>query len=101
MPMFINTRGKPSLAIGICDRCRLKMALSDMVSDPNSPGLRVHARCADGFDPYRLSMPSPEVIAVRFARPDASVAVENQVGIITEDGLSFLITEDGESWLVP
>lgn len=100
MPRYISTRGRSTLAIGICARCAMKMPLSDMISDPNAPGLRVHARCADLLDPYRLPMRPVERIGVRFARPDSSIALD-MVGIITEDNINFLITEDGLSWLIP
>lgn len=70
MSLYLDTSGKPSAAIGVCDRCHMKMAYSDMVSDPNSPGLRMHEHCVDRFDPYRLPARATEDIALPAARPD-------------------------------
>jgi hypothetical protein len=79
MSKYLDTNGKTSLAVGICDRCHFKMALADMVSDPNSPGLRVHAECKDQFDPYRLAARQPEKITVREPRPDADISLPTGV----------------------
>lgn len=70
MPLYLDTHGKPSAAVAVCDRCHFKMALSDMISDPNSPGLRVHPHCADQYDPWRLPARQTEDIALRYPRPD-------------------------------
>lgn len=70
MPAFLNTTGKPTLAIGICDRCRRKFPIGDLSSDPNSPGLMVCAADRDQFDPYRLPARQTEDITLRFVRPD-------------------------------
>jgi len=54
-----------------------------MRSDPNFPGLQVCDQgCADQFDPYRLPARKTERIALRFPRPDVSVAV-NPNNLIT------------------
>lgn len=77
MPIFLDTRGLTSVAIGICDRCRMKRAFVDLGSDPNFPGLRVcNQGCADQLDPYRLPARKTERINLRFPRPDVSVAVD-------------------------
>ena len=77
MSIFLNTRGQTSLAIAICDRCKMKRPYSVMRNDPNFPGLRVCDQgCADEKDPYRLPARKTERIALRFARPDLSVAVD-------------------------
>jgi len=48
-----------------------------MTNDPNFPGLRVCDQgCADQKDPYRLPARQTERIALRFARPDVSVATD-------------------------
>lgn len=80
MPIFLDTQGKTSLAIAICDRCRMKRAYSDMQNDPNFPGLRVcNQGCADQYDPYRLPARQTERIQLRYARPDAALTqVEDQ-----------------------
>jgi hypothetical protein len=42
--------------------------------DPNFPGMRVCAADRDNFDPWRLPARQTENIALRFPRPDVSVA---------------------------
>lgn len=77
MPLFLDTRGYSSIAIAICDRCKMKRPYSVMTNDPNFPGLRVCDQgCADQKDPYRLPARQTEKIALRFARPDVSVATD-------------------------
>lgn len=77
MPIFLDTRGLTSVAIGVCDRCKMKRAYVDLGSDPNFPGLRVcNQGCADQLDPYRLPARKTERINLRFPRPDLSVAVD-------------------------
>ena len=86
MPTFLNTRGLESLAIAICDRCRMKRAFVNLSADPNFPGLRVcNQGCKDQFDPYRLPARKTERINLRFPRPDVSVAVDPN-DIITTEG---------------
>lgn len=72
MPLYLDTRGMTSCAVGICDRCRTKRPIVLLIADPNSPGLRVCSDrgCADEFDPYRLPARRPEDITVRHPRPD-------------------------------
>lgn len=55
---------------GICDRCKLRMNLRDMVPDPNTPGVRGHRDCADQFDPYRLPARQADQITLQYPRPD-------------------------------
>lgn len=99
MPRYLNTRGKSSLAIALCDRCHFKAAWSDLIPDPNTPGLMVHPHCADEVDPWRLPFNAPDQISMPWARPDSSLATD-PAGLITEDSTSFMITEDGGSYLV-
>jgi len=74
MPIFLDTTGLSSIAIGICDRCKMKRAFVTLGPDPNFPGLRVCDQgCRDQFDPYRLAARKTERINLRFARPDVSV----------------------------
>ena len=84
MPVFLDTRGLSSVAIGVCDRCKMKVPFVTLVSDPNFPGLRVceDRGCRDQFDPYRLPARKTERINLRFPRPDVSVAVDPD-GIVT------------------
>lgn len=98
MPRFLNTRGRPSLGIGICARCSIKMPLDMLHPDPNFPGLRVCDKDLDQFDPYRLGPPPTDNIVLPFTRPDTPIAT-NPAGFITQDGDYFLITEDGEEYL--
>ena len=42
--------------------------------DPNFPGMRVCAADKDNFDPWRLPAIQTENIALRFPRPDVSIA---------------------------
>ena len=56
--------------IAVCDRCKMKMKLTELSSDPNSPGLRVCNECKDQYDPYRLTPRRTENITLRYPRPD-------------------------------
>lgn len=86
MPTFLNTRGLASLAIAICDRCRMKRPIVTLSPDPNFPGLRVCDQgCKDQFDPYRLPARQTERINLRFPRPDVSVAIDPNE-IVTNGG---------------
>lgn len=74
MPRFLNTEGRSTLAIAICDRCRMKRPLDTLGPDPNFPGLRVCDQgCRDDLDPYRLPARQTERINLRFPRPDVSL----------------------------
>lgn len=74
MAAFLDTTGRSTLGIGICDRCGFKRSLEDLVSDPNQPGLKVcHDTCVDEYDPYRLPQRTPEDITLRFVRPDEPI----------------------------
>lgn len=73
MPRYLDTRGKTSVAVAVCDRCHMKRALTDLVPDRNSPGLRVCTTgmgCDDDYDPWRLPARKSEDITLRFPRPD-------------------------------
>jgi hypothetical protein len=70
MPLYLDTRGNSSLAVGICGRCSRKFPIGELVSDPNYPGLRVCRDDADQFDPYRLPARQTEDISLQYARPD-------------------------------
>ena len=77
MSRFLNTEGNASIAIFICDRCRMKRAIVEAMPDPNFPGLKVCQQgCADEKDPYRLPARKTERITLQYPRPDVSVAVE-------------------------
>ena len=86
MPVFLETTGLASVAIAICDRCRMKRPHADLQKDPNFPGLMVCSLgCKDQFDPYRLPARKTERITIRFPRPDANIAVDPN-DIITTTG---------------
>jgi hypothetical protein len=71
MPKFLDTTGNASIAIFVCDRCKMKRAIVEAMPDPNFPGLKVCQQgCADQKDPYRLPARQTEKITLRFPRPD-------------------------------
>lgn len=100
MAIWLDTRGRSTLGIGVCDRCRRKMSIEELYSDPNSPGLRVCLEDRDEYDPYRLPARQPEKITLPFVRPDVNIAT-NPAGLVTEDDNQFIITNDGEDYIVP
>lgn len=73
MPRYLPPRSGGTLTVAICDRCKMKAYLDDLVPDVNSPGLRVHRSCADLKDPYRMSPRKTEKIAVRYPRPESEL----------------------------
>jgi hypothetical protein len=71
MPRFLDTTNLASVAIAVCDRCKMKRAFVQLGTDPNFPGLRVCDQgCRDNIDPYRLAARKTERINLRFPRPD-------------------------------
>jgi len=74
MPVYLDTRGNSVLSVAICDRCSRKFAYTDLMPDPNFPGMRVCKEDLDQFDPWRLPAIQTENIALRFPRPDVSIA---------------------------
>ena len=99
MAVFLNTRGRTTLGIGICGRCSRKFPLDKLQSDPNYPGLMVCEKDRDDFDPYRLPARQPENITLPFARPDTPIGTAPS-GFITEDSEAFVITEDSDDFLI-
>jgi energy-converting hydrogenase Eha subunit F len=98
--VYLNTRGKTTLAIGICGRCSRKFSLDDLYPDPNYPGLRVCRVDMDEYDPYRLPARQPEVISLQYPRPDTPIGTD-PLGLPTEDDSYFLTTEDSDFYLEP
>jgi len=99
MPIFLDTTGMTSLAIAVCDRCKMKKPYVNLRPDGNSPGLRVCGDgCFDVLDPYRLAARKTERINLRFARPDVSVAANDNflmTGTQNLDGSSqFMISTE-------
>lgn len=113
MSIWLDPTGLSNFGIGICDRCSRKFSLTELYSDPNTPGLKVCEEDLDDYDPYRLPARKTENIVLRFVRPDVPVddleegAVSPQFGLfgvvsaftnpsgprITEDG-SIRVMED-------
>ena len=98
MPIFLDTRGKSTLSVGICGRCSRKFSMTELQPDPNYPGLLVCDADRDDYDPYRLPARQPEVIALRYARPDTPL-YSNPAGLPLENDNGFLISEDGDGYL--
>ena len=68
-----------------------------MRSDPNFPGLQVCDQgCADQFDPYRLPARKTEKITIRFPRPDADIAVDDNNLITTGDNEFVISTQEND-----
>lgn len=88
MPVYLDTRGNSVLSIAVCDRCNRKFGYTELMPDPNFPGMRVCKDDLDKFDPWRLPAIQTENIALRFPRPDVSVATGPVSGnqIMTENG---------------
>jgi len=99
MSIYLDTRGRSTLGIGLCARCSRKMSLDELFSDPNSPGLRVCREDLDELDPYRLPPRQPDQITLPFVRPDSPLNT-NPAGLVTEDDNSFLIGSNDE-YLIP
>lgn len=99
MAVFLNTRGNPTLGIGICSRCSRKFPLHKLRPDPNYAGLRVCDVDYDDFDPYRLPARQPENITLPFMRTDTPVPT-NPSGVISQDGDAFLVTEDDSEFII-
>lgn len=100
MPVWLDTRGRSTLGIGICARCSRKMSLDELHDDPNFPGLRVCNDDTDQYDPYRLPARETEDITLQYPRPDVSLGL-TMLGLCTEDDNSFMITNDGVYYIVP
>ena len=75
MPVYLDTHGNSVLSIAVCDRCNRKFAYTELMPDPNFPGMRVCKDDLDNFDPWRLPARQTENIALRFPRPDVSIAL--------------------------
>jgi len=99
MSVWLDTRGRSTLGIGLCARCSRKMSLDQLFSDPNSPGLRVCKEDLDELDPYRLPPRQPDNITLPFVRPDLPLTT-NPAGLVTEDDNSFIIGTNDE-YMIP
>ena len=99
MSIYLDTRGKSSLAIAICDRCKRKFSITELMIDPNAPGLRVCREDVDDLDPYRLPQRQPDQITLQFTRPDAPLS-SDPAGLVSDDDNSFIIGTN-EEYLTP
>jgi hypothetical protein len=70
MSLYLDTRGQTTVAIGVCDRCKMKRPLACLVEDGDAPGLRVCPECSDELDPYKLPARQAENIGLQYPRPD-------------------------------
>jgi hypothetical protein len=101
MPIYLNTRGRSSLGIGICDRCKMKFPLDELQPDRNTPGLLVCEADNDVFDPWRLPARESEDITLPHYRPDASLAVAPEAETLDGDlriteADDYRLTDDDE-----
>ena len=95
MPKWLDSEGYASIAIAVCDRCKMKRVFSTLHPDVNFPGLRVcEEGCMDEKDPYRLPARKTERINLRFPRPDVSVAVTNDQ-LVTSGYGQYIISTSG------
>lgn len=105
MPIFLDTTGLTSLAIAVCDRCKIKKPYLNLRPDGNSPGLRVCGDgCFDTKDPYRLPARQTERINLRFARPDVVIAATDNylmTGSQTLDGSSQFQISSEQNTQIP
>lgn len=76
MAIFLDTRGRTKVAIGICGRCSVKLPYDELHQDPNYPGIWVCADDLDQFDPYRLPARETENITLDHPRPDVDISTQ-------------------------
>lgn len=102
MPRFLDTSGKATLGIGICDRCKEKFPLGQLHPDRNNPGLRVCDKDNDEFDPWRLPPRNPDQITLPFYRPDEPLVVPGgeDYFYVLESGGGFYELETGDGLYV-
>lgn len=98
MPRFIDPHGEPTYGIGICARCSRKFRLADLNPDPNYPALMVCREDTDDYDPYRLAAKPEDQVVLPFVRPDSPLTTR-PLGLITQDGTQFIVSEDGQRFL--
>ena len=99
MPVYLDTRGQSTLGIAICARCSRKFPLAELQSDPNYPNLMVCKEDTDQYDPYRLAPRPPDQIVLPFVRPDLPLNTQPS-GVITQNNDQFIVTQDGEGYII-
>ena len=82
-----------TLAICVCDRCRVKYPYRELRPDGNSPKLMVCRECWDEKDPYRLAPRQTEDVSMQHARPDTAIPIQSNI-LLSEVG-TFIIDSDG------
>jgi len=75
MSKYVDVSDHTSFGLGVCARCQRTFPILELISDPNSPGLKVCVDDADEYDPYRLPARKTEKIALSFTRPDEELIV--------------------------
>lgn len=80
MPIYLDTRGQPTLGIALCSRCQTKRMLSELTDDGNIPNFKVCRKeispgCWDNYDPMRLPPRRPDNYSLPFVRPDTDLVV--------------------------
>jgi hypothetical protein len=70
MPLFLDTRGKRTVAVALCDRCHRKFPYDELMPDLENPALRVCREDRDGRDPNRLPPRKTEITTLRYPRPE-------------------------------
>lgn len=73
MSRFLKTIGRQHVAIAICDRCQMKKAYDDLKPDLENHGMRVCDPCRDQPDPYKQPPRQPEIITLRYPRPEKDI----------------------------
>ena len=90
MPIFLDTRGRTTLGVGVCGRCGVKMSLDDLYDDPNSPGLKVCLQDRDQLDPLRLPARQSDNLTLPFCRPDVTLTTEGPSPIWYCNKINFI-----------
>lgn len=70
MPLFLDTRGKRTAAVALCDRCHKKFPYDELSADPENPALRVCRADRDQLSPHDLPPRKTEIITLRYPRPE-------------------------------
>lgn len=72
--VFLDTTGRPTLGVGICDRCRRKFPIDELKPDRDNPGLLVCRDDNDEIDRYKLPPRQTESITLCSIRADVDIA---------------------------
>lgn len=100
MSTWERTLGKSILSPAICDRCHLRGAAADFITDPDKPGLFVHRGCADQLDPWKKPARITETVAIPHPRPDRKPEVNNP-GLLTNPYDAKILYDNFGNPLIP